>query len=79
MAKSKTFEQEYQKEKLRRTAIRKAARKLKAKSKPRRGCCESCGSSDASLCANPYYKDMYGEIHMQYLCGDCYGSYCGDI
>ncbi len=29
--------------------------------------------------ADPYMADIYGEIHMMFLCDDCYGNRAMDI
>jgi len=43
------------------------------------GCCEHCGRGDADYVANPYYKEMNDTTLMEWICGECYTSLCGDI
>lgn len=41
--------------------------------------CEICGSVFASLVADPYDEEIYGETNMRWLCDDCYNDLCQDI
>lgn len=43
------------------------------------GYCHVCGSPNASWVVNPYYKEIYGEEILEWLCPDCYESSLGDI
>ena len=43
------------------------------------GFCSRCGAEHAGYVPNPYYRDMYGDIHYEWLCDDCYNDIAGDI
>lgn len=43
------------------------------------GYCSRCGEPYASYRPNPYYHDMYNEIHYEWLCDRCYDDIAGDI
>lgn len=43
------------------------------------GCCERCGSHNASYIADPYVEEIYGDIQMCWLCDECYNDLCQDI
>lgn len=36
-------------------------------------CCE-CGAANADYVADPYYEEMYGDIHIKWLCSNCYSD-----
>ena len=41
--------------------------------------CEMCGCETDQYVPNPYDEDVYGEVHMQFLCDGCCQSLCSDI
>lgn len=43
--------------------------------------CDFCGvaKEDVVWIADPYVEDIYDEISMVYLCGDCYGERVDEI
>ena len=43
------------------------------------GFCSVCGREGAEYVANPYAEEMYGEIHMEWLCPDCYHDAAMDV
>ena len=43
------------------------------------GFCSVCGREGAEYVANPYAEEMYGEIHMEWLCSDCYHNAAMDV
>lgn len=43
------------------------------------GHCCRCGAPYASYRPNPYYHDMFNEIHYEWLCDSCYNDIAGDI
>ena len=43
------------------------------------GFCSRCGAEHAGYVPNPYYHDMYGDIHYEWLCDRCYEDIAGDI
>ena len=43
------------------------------------GYCSVCGSEHASLVADPYAEEMYGETRMVWLCPDCYRDAAMDV
>ena len=43
------------------------------------GFCSVCGREGAEYVANPYAEEMYGEIHMEWLCSDCYHDAAMDV
>ena len=74
---SKSKNEEYIKERLRRSKIRKETRKIK-KGLPHK--CEQCRKNTATYYGyHPYYREMYDSITKYKLCTDCYKSAIGDI
>jgi hypothetical protein len=43
------------------------------------GFCSVCGREGAEYVADPYAEEMYGEIHMEWLCPDCYHDAAMDV
>lgn len=43
------------------------------------GFCSICGRKGAEYVADPYAEEMYGEIHMEWLCPDCYHDAAMDV
>ena len=60
------------------TEKRAAAEELERR-KRTPGFCSVCGREGAEYVANPYAEEMYGEIHMEWLCSDCYHDAAMDV
>ena len=60
-------------------AERQAAQEDLERRKHTPGFCSVCGREGAEYVADPYAEEMYGEIHMEWLCQDCYHDAAMDV